>query len=110
MRASLDGVSRAIEPKASRFQYQQQIMQIVKSISKKQQDDPQYKRDSIRRNKNNPNSQSQASDPLLLSFEHQRKFQQRGSTDQNNIRYVIGSEYVFEEGKADIHRKDQSIS
>jgi hypothetical protein len=40
MRASFDGVSKAVEPKASRFQYQQQIMQIVRSVCKTQLDDP----------------------------------------------------------------------
>jgi hypothetical protein len=65
-------------------------MQIVKSISKKQQDDHQHKRESIRRNKNNPNGQSQATANILLDFEQQKKFQQRGSTDLENLRYVIG--------------------
>ncbi len=85
-------------------------MQIVKSISKKQQDDHHNKRESIRSNKNNPNSQSQAADNILLGFEQQKKFQQRGSTDLNNLRYVIGSEYVFEESKAEVHAREQSVS
>lgn len=75
-------------------------MQIVKSISKKQQDDPQYKRETIRRNKNNPISQSQVNDAILFDFDRQGKFEPRGSTDSCNLRY--GSEYIFEEGKADI--------